>query len=222
MIATKKPKPTTDIVPASQIPDPLTQLRTTAARAAEAVRAAQDVVLAAQEAAIPAVLRLRDWEDLHRAGIVLDGDPALLAAREAAGIVRQALTKARAGLLRAEQAKVPADQAVVTATAAVDREWRRVWSEAHHPELLSRLAAARAEEAKVRANPYTGTSTQGMGDLRHAQARIVAVEEAIARVAKQAPSLGPNVTLPADWATLTPEQRRAWVLRADQLATLAG
>jgi hypothetical protein len=160
-------------------------------------------------------------EYLQRSGLFPEGDPAVVAAIDAGHTARHTLNAARATLLRTQQEQARAEDAVATAQAASDREWRRVWAEAHHPELIDQLSTAQSDEAKLRANEYVGTSSRGMGDLRFARARIVAVEAALGRVAKQAPCLGTDVTLPADWDVLTPEQKRDWVLRVDQLATLA-
>ncbi len=186
-----------------------------------AVQEARDKVVFAQAAASAPTLRQHEAEVLRTAGVYLDGDAALLAAVEAGSQARQVLTAARAALRRAEQAQEGADQAVAAERTAADRAWRRTWALAHHPELVTRLTAAQAEEGRLTANEYTGSSIQGLADIRFVRGRIVAIEEAIGRVAKQAPGLGSGVQLPADWANLTPEEQRAHVVRVEELATLA-
>ncbi|HVA91059.1 MAG TPA: hypothetical protein VNL71_14595 [Chloroflexota bacterium] len=187
---------------------------------ADPIVAAQTAILDAQQAAIPAVLRLRDLEYCHARGILAENDPTLTEARESAIRRCKALDTARARLAALERDAEREQAATRTAQAQADQTWRRVWSEAHNPQLVERLAAARAEEELVRGNPYTGTSSRGMGDLRIAQARIAAVEDALARVAKQAPALA-NMELPAWWASFTPEERREWVLQLEQFDELA-
>ena len=206
---TKNIQTTTKTAPTSETPAP-----------ADPMVAARATIFDAQQTAIPAVLRLRDLEYCHARGILAENDPTLVAARESAIRRCKALDTARARLAALER-EAAAELATSQAQqGAADRAWRRTWAEAHNPQLVERLTTAQAEEAAIRANHYAMTSSRGMGDLRIAQARIAAVEDALARVAKQAPAIT-EAALPAGWATFTPEERREWVLQADQVAALA-
>src|SRR5689334_22782436 len=112
---TATPKTTETTTATPEVSTVLTRARSQVAEAQVVVTSAQAAVAAARDTAIPAVLRLHECEVLRGAGVLLDGDPDLIAAISAASAARQALTKARDSLKRREQeVAIVAEQARAT------------------------------------------------------------------------------------------------------------
>jgi hypothetical protein len=163
--------------------DPILTLRTRIATAeAEIETCRQDAMAAA--------LHARDFQHAVRLGIYQPGDPPIEDAERAFSRAIDALKAGQTALRNLEQALEVHEAAAREAAEKAERERRRAWAWAHHPDLVAELEAAQDEEATLLASPYARDSQRGQWDITASRSRIQAAQRALEQVAASATAQG--------------------------------